>query len=146
MKRVIVLCSLLVVAACAPIAAPPPPPPPVPGPVVAPPGARTFTVYFGWNRSWVGSSGMAILRHVAAVYRAGGGASVQVTGYTDTTGSAAYNQRLSERRARHVAEALARMGIPWSAMAVTGRDENDLAVPTPPGVREPHNRRVTIIE
>ena len=145
MKHAIVLCSLLaVVAACAPIAAPPPPP--MPTPATAPAAAPTFIVYFGWNRSWVSPSGVAILQQAAATYRAGGVASVQVTGYTDTSGSARYNQRLSERRAHHVARALARMGIPWSAMTITGRDATDLAVPTPPGVREPHNRRVTIIE
>jgi len=145
MKRAIVLSLLLAVAACAPLV--PPPPPPVPGPVVpAPPGAHVFTVYFDWNRSWVGPSGMAVLQQAANVYKAGGIASVQVTGYTDTSGSARYNLRLSKRRAYHVAHILARMGIPWTAMAITGRGEADLAVPTPDGVREPHNRRVTIVE
>jgi outer membrane protein OmpA-like peptidoglycan-associated protein len=144
MKRAIALCSLLALAACVPLVAPAPPPP---GPVAAAPaGARAFTVYFDWNRSWVGPAGMAVLQQAAAVYRAGGVASVQVTGYTDTSGSAAYNQRLSERRAHRVAQALARMGVPWTAMVITGRDASDLAVPTPPGVREPHNRRVTVLE
>jgi OOP family OmpA-OmpF porin len=145
MKRAIVLSSLLAVAACAPLVAPPPPPPPPP-PAVAPVGARVFTVYFGWNGSWVAPSGKAILEQVAAVYRAGGVATVQVTGYTDTSGSARYNQRLSHRRAQHVAHILARLGVPWTAMAITGRGENDLAVPTPDGVRDPHNRRVTVVE
>ena len=31
-------------------------------------------------------------------------------------------------------------------MTVTGVGENDLKVPTPPGVREPQNRRTEIIE
>jgi len=146
MKRAIVLSSLLAVAACAPIVAPPPPPP-EPGPTVAAPvGARVFTVYFGWNGSWVAPSGMAILQQAAAVYRAGGVATVQVTGYTDTSGSARYNQRLSHRRAHQVARVLARLGVPWTAMAITGRGENDLAVATPDGIRDPHNRRVTVVE
>jgi hypothetical protein len=38
------------------------------------------------------------------------------------------------------------MGILWTAMMITGRDGNDPGVPTPSGVRESHNRRVTIIE
>ena len=142
MKRIVVLCSLLVLAACVQ-PAPPPPPPPVPA-VAAP--ARVFTVYFGWNRSWVGPAGMAVLQQAANVYRGGGVVAVQVTGYTDTAGSAAYNQRLSERRAYHVAHILTRMGVPWNAMQIGGRGENDLAVPTPDGVREPRNRRVTIVE
>jgi outer membrane protein OmpA-like peptidoglycan-associated protein len=114
--------------------------------MVMPNGARVFTVYFGWNRSWVGPSGMAVLQQAAAVFRAGGVVQVQVTGYTDTSGSPMYNQRLSVRRAQHVAHILARMGVPWQAMAVGGKGETELAVPTPDGVREPRNRRVTVVE
>jgi OOP family OmpA-OmpF porin len=68
-----------------------------------------------------------------------------VTGYTDTSGSPGYNQRLSERRANAVAAALERLGVPRSDMVVAGRGQNDLRVPTPPGVREPQNRRVEIV-
>src|SRR5690349_16509850 len=98
MKRAIVLCSLLTMAACVPV--PPPPPPPAPPMAAMPVGSRVFTVYFAWNRSWVGPAGMAILQQAAAVYKAGGVVTVQVTGYTDTSGSVRYNQRLSDRRAR----------------------------------------------
>jgi outer membrane protein OmpA-like peptidoglycan-associated protein len=103
-----------------------------------------FTVYFGWNRSWVGPQGMAILDQAANTFKAGGVVTVQVTGYTDTSGSAAYNQRLSERRAYHVAQILTHKGVPWNAMMIGGRGENDLAIPTPDGVREPRNRRVMV--
>jgi OOP family OmpA-OmpF porin len=145
MKRSIVLfCSLLALAACVP--PPPPPPPPPPGPLAAPVGARVFTVYFGWNRSWVGPAGLAVLQQAAAVYRAGGVVTVQVTGFTDTSGSAAYNLRLSARRAQHVAHILAHMGVPWNTIQIAAAGETNLAVPTPDGVREPHNRRVTVVE
>ena len=70
---------------------------------------------------------------------------IQVTGYTDRSGSPGYNQRLSERRAEAVADALQRLGVPSSDMAVSGRGENDNRVPTAPGVREPQNRRVEIV-
>ncbi len=66
---------------------------------------------------------------------------VQVIGHTDTSGSAAYNQKLSVRRADAVAGALAQAGVPQNAMTVTGVGQNDLKVPTPDGVREPQNRR-----
>jgi OmpA-OmpF porin, OOP family len=140
MRRVILFCSLLALTSCLQPVPPPPPPPPA---AMMP---HTFVVYFGWNRSWVGPSGIAILQQAAAVFHAGGIATVQVTGYTDTSGSARYNQRLSQRRALHVAHILTKMGVPWNAMAIAGHGENDLAVPTPNGVREPHNRRVMIVE
>jgi outer membrane protein OmpA-like peptidoglycan-associated protein len=145
MKRAIVLCSLLALAACVPAAPPLVPPPP--GPIAAAPvGARMFTVFFDWNRSTVGPQGEAILLQAAAVYKSGGVASVQVTGFADTSGSVRYNQKLSERRAQAVAHVLVRMGVPPQAVAFGGAGENNLAVPTPDGVREPRNRRVTVIE
>lgn len=147
MKRALVLFSLLVISACVPATTPPPPPPPSAPPVAAvPAGAHVFTVYFAWNRSWIGPESMGILQQAAAVFRGGGIVTLQVTGYTDTSGSRRYNQRLSERRAQHVAQLLTRMGVPGNAMRISGRGEDDLAVPTPDGVRDPRNRRVTIIE
>jgi outer membrane protein OmpA-like peptidoglycan-associated protein len=38
------------------------------------------------------------------------------------------------------------MGVPAQAMAIGGVGENNLAVPTADGVREPRNRRVTVVE
>jgi outer membrane protein OmpA-like peptidoglycan-associated protein len=146
MKRALALCSLLaMVAACAPVPPPPPPPPPM-AMAPAPAPANTFIVFFDWNRSWVTPEGMQILKAAAAAYHAGGNVTVHVTGYTDTSGSAAYNQRLSERRAWHVARVLEHLGVPHAAMVVTGRGENDLRVPTANGVREPQNRRVEVVE
>jgi len=145
MKRAMIACSLLAVAACVPV--PPPLAPPPPGPVVAGPvSARVFTVFFDWNRSRVGPDAMAVLQQAAATYRAGGVVSVHVAGHTDTSGSIRYNQRLSERRAKNVADALVAMGVPAQTVVFGGVGENDLAVPTPFGVREPRNRRVTVIE
>jgi outer membrane protein OmpA-like peptidoglycan-associated protein len=89
---------------------------------------------------------MAVLQQAAAVYRAGGVVTVQVTGYTDTSGSPGYNLRLSARRAKHVAYILSRMGVPWRTMQIAAAGETNLAVPTPDGVREPRNRRVTVLE
>jgi len=144
MKRAMIVCSLLAVAACVPVPPPlAPPPPPV---AAAPVGARVFTVFFDWNRSTVGRDAAAILQHAAAAYRAGGVVSVRVNGHTDTSGSVRYNQRLSERRAKNVADALVGLGVPAQTIVFGGVGENDLAVPTPFGAREPRNRRVTVVE
>ena len=126
--------------------APPPPPPPVPveAPAPAPPAPQVFLVFFDWDRADVTPAGMEVVRLAANAYKAGGSVRLQVTGYTDLSGSAGYNQRLSERRANNVANALANLGVARSDMAVAGRGENDPRVPTPKGVREPQNRRVEI--
>ncbi len=144
MRRLFVLClMLLTVAACVappppPVAATPPPSPPAPPP--------TYLVFFDWNSASVSPGGSEVIQLAANAYRAGAPVTVQVTGYTDTSGSYQYNERLSVRRGRAVAAVLAQDGVPPGAVVVTGRGENDLRVPTPQGVREPQNRRVEIVE
>ena len=138
MKRLFVFPLLLMIAACMqqpppPVATAPPPPPPV------------DLVFFDWNSAVVAPGGREIIGQAANTYRAGSPVTLQVTGFTDTSGSPDYNQRLSERRANAVAGVLVQDGVPQNALMVTGRGENDLRVPTPDGVREPQNRRVEIV-
>jgi OOP family OmpA-OmpF porin len=123
-------------------------PPPLPAAIPAtmpPPARQLFLVFFDWDRDTITPEGMAVIRQAADAYRGGGYVQLMVTGYTDRSGSPGYNQRLSERRANNVAGALARLGVPRTQMAVTGRGENDNRVPTAAGVREPQNRRVEIV-
>jgi OmpA-OmpF porin, OOP family len=88
---------------------------------------------------------MEIVHQAANAFHGGAPVTIQVTGYTDRSGSPGYNQRLSERRANNVAGAMVRFGVPRQAMVVSGRGENDNRVPTANGVREPQNRRVEIV-
>jgi outer membrane protein OmpA-like peptidoglycan-associated protein len=129
MKRLLPVCVLLAVAACAqqppppPVAANPPPPPP-------PPPPTTYTVYFDYNSSQLGPAAREIVKLAADGYKAGSPSSVQVTGYTDPSGSAGYNQRLSLRRANAVAGALQSDGVPPTNLVVSGQGESSNE-PTP---------------
>lgn len=71
---------------------------------------------------------------------------VDVYGFTDTTGSDALNQRLSEQRAQAVADYLAARGVARSRLATRGYGESYdfLRVKTEDGIDEPLNRRVEI--
>jgi outer membrane immunogenic protein len=125
--------------------APPPPPMPAAAPAPPPPAApRVFIVFFDWDRDTITAEGQQIIQQAADAYKTGAPVQIQVTGYTDRSGSAAYNQRLSERRANNVARAMVALGVPQTQMLVSGRGENDNRVPTAAGVREPQNRRVEI--
>jgi len=124
---------------------PPAPPPPLPPAPPPPPAQKVYLVFFDWDKYNITSEGQQIIQLAAQQYRAGGSVRLQVTGYTDLSGSAGYNQRLSERRANAVANALATLGVARTDMAVVGRGMNDPRVPTAPGVREPQNRRVEIL-
>ena len=70
---------------------------------------------------------------------------IEVTGHTDTSGSAQYNQGLSVRRANAVAAELVRLGVPRNEISARGVGESQLLVPTPDNTREPQNRRVEIV-
>ena len=69
---------------------------------------------------------------------------VTVTGHTDNTGGADYNQRLSERRANAVAAVLGQAGVPAWRISTVGAGENRPIASnlTPEGRQQ--NRRVDI--
>nr|WP_071057723.1 OmpA family protein [Pelistega sp. MC2] len=54
---------------------------------------------------------------------------IAVTGYTDPEGSAAYNQKLSERRAATVKRVMAESGLASQHIVAVGRGETNLVVP-----------------
>jgi len=119
-------------------AAPPPPPPPR---VEAP----SFMVFFDWDRSNLSQQALNTIKQAANAFKTKGNARITATGHTDKSGPEAYNMALSLRRANAVKDALVREGVPATAIAVVGRGEQGLLVPTPDGVREPQNRRVEIV-
>src|SRR3984893_8463682 len=75
----------------APPPAPPPPAPPAPPP---PPTHQVYLVFFDWDKYNITPEGAQIIQLAANQYKSGGRVTIQVTGYTDTSGSASYNQRL----------------------------------------------------
>ena len=121
----------------------PPPPPPAPAPRPAP-QARQFVVYFDWDRSTLTAEAQQVVSQAAAYARSGNPTRVLVVGHTDTSGSAAYNLGLSNRRARTVADALVAAGVNGGVISLDGRGETQLARATADGVREPLNRRATV--
>jgi len=69
---------------------------------------------------------------------------ISVVGHTDTSGSYAYNMRLSERRAKATADQLVADGVNQSTLDVSWKGFTQPAVDTGPGVKEPLNRRAVI--
>ena len=108
-------------------------------------GLGQYRVFFAFDRADLSQADRQIIAQAVEDYRRTGTARITVTGHTDTSGSAAYNLELSQRRAEAVASELVRQGVPASEIATIGRGEEDLLVPTADGVREPRNRRVEIV-
>ncbi len=123
------------------------PPPPAPAPVAAPAPApsRSYLVFFDWDRYNLTDRARQIIREAAENSTRVQYTRLEVNGYTDTSGTPAYNQRLSVRRAESVAAELVKDGVPRNSIAIQGFGETHLLVQTGPGVREPQNRRVEII-
>jgi iron complex outermembrane receptor protein len=119
-------------------------PPAVQAPAPAP-VARSYMVFFDFNKSDLTAEAVAVVDQAAKNAGPAKATTLTVTGHTDTVGSDAYNMRLSQRRAESVAAELEKDGIASSEIAIVAKGKRDLLVPTKDGVREPQNRRVTIV-
>ncbi|HYI49895.1 MAG TPA: OmpA family protein [Allosphingosinicella sp.] len=84
------------------------------------------------------------LRPLAGYLRANPGVRVAIDGHTDSRGTDAHNQDLSERRAQSVREALDDMGVTRARFRVAGHGESNPTATnaTPEGMRL--NRRVEV--
>jgi outer membrane protein OmpA-like peptidoglycan-associated protein len=126
----------------------PPPPPvaaPAPAPAPAAQPARTYLVFFDWDRYDLTARAREIISEAAQNSKRMQVTRIEVAGHADRSGSAAYNQRLSQRRADTVAAELVRDGVNRSDIVVQAFGETRPLVPTADGVREPQNRRVEIV-
>jgi OmpA-OmpF porin, OOP family len=126
---------------------PPPAPPPAPAPVAAPAPApaKTYLVFFDWDRYNLTPRATQIIAQAASDSHTSNVTTINVSGYTDTSGTPQYNMGLSMRRAQSVAGQLVTDGVPQSEIEIHAFGETHLLVPTGPGVREPQNRRVEIV-
>jgi len=122
-----------------------PAPVPVAAPAPAPAPARSYLVFFDWDKYNLTARANQIIADAAANSKKVTYTKIESNGYTDTSGSAAYNKGLSVRRAQAVAAQLVKDGVPKKDIVITGFGETNPLVPTGDNVREPQNRRVEII-
>jgi len=126
-----------------------PAPAPVAAPVapVAPPPAqaRTYLVFFDFNRADLTGRAREIIGEAAQGSRRVQSTRIEVAGHADRSGTPQYNQRLSQRRADAVASELVARGVNRSDIGINAFGESRPLVATADGVREPQNRRVEIV-
>lgn len=105
-----------------------------------------FVVYFDFNSTTITDmDSVRTLTDAAKAAKKGKSTRIQVIGHTDTAGSAAYNQKLAEARAKVVDEALVALGINGLTIERSATGETDLEVQTGDNTRKDSNRRVVII-
>ncbi len=107
--------------------------------------ARTYLVFFDWDRADLTDRARQIIAEAAQASTRVQYTRIEVQGNADRSGTPAYNQRLSLRRAQTVAAELVRQGVPRAAIDIQAFGDTRPLVPTAAGVREPQNRRVAII-
>jgi OOP family OmpA-OmpF porin len=147
--------------------APPPAPAPAPTPTALPPSTpapqspppsrpnSTFTlpsrgsvnlqgVTFAFNSSRLTASSRAVLDRVAASLARHPLVKVEIDGYTDSTGTAAYNLKLSQRRAESVRHFLLAAGVAPGQLRTRGYGLTDPVATNRTAAGRALNRRVVM--
>ncbi|WP_434580011.1 OmpA family protein [Pseudomonas sp. Z5-35] len=107
-------------------------PPPAPAPVVEEPVVVTEEtivvrdVHFEFNKATLTPTDKEVLSTIATrLKQETSTAQLRVTGHTDSVGSDAYNQKLSEKRANSVVQYLVESGVPRASfVTVSGAGES----------------------
>ncbi len=102
-------------------------------------------VLFATDRAELNANGMATVKKLAEIMTQNPDRTVMVEGFTDSTGTAAHNKDLSERRAASVAQALAGLGVPRERIAMRGYGEAFPVASNDTASNRQLNRRVEIV-
>ncbi|MFN8641459.1 MAG: OmpA family protein [Candidatus Binatia bacterium] len=132
---------------------PEPPPPPAPAPVAAapapaPPVKKKIVlrgVNFDFDKSNIRPDAVPILEEAAKTLKAESQLTVSVNGYTDSIGTEAYNQALSERRADAVKSYLEKLGVASGRLTARGFGESNPVASNDTEEGRAQNRRVELI-
>ncbi len=102
-------------------------------------------VLFQTDRAKLNQNGLVTLQKLADLLQQHTQRTVLIEGFTDSTGSAAHNQKLSERRAISVRRSLQDMGISRDRIAIRGFGESYPVASNETAEDRQLNRRVEII-
>jgi outer membrane protein OmpA-like peptidoglycan-associated protein len=100
-------------------------------------------ILFDLNKDTLKPAAKESLAKAAATLK-GSETNIIIQGHTDSTGSDAVNQPLSERRARRVMEYLVSQGVPASKLSAVGYGSSRPAVPNDTPANRALNRRVQL--
>ncbi|HEY8848315.1 MAG TPA: OmpA family protein [Thermoanaerobaculia bacterium] len=101
-------------------------------------------VLFDFNSAGLRQASRDSLREMANVFDKYPSTTISVQGHTDSIGSAAYNQRLSERRAEAVANYLENLGVRSSRLETIGYGKSQPRATNSTAEGRQLNRRVEI--
>ncbi|UYG07770.1 OmpA family protein [Halomonas sp. M4R1S46] len=102
------------------------------------------SVTFGFDSSELTMTARNALNDVSSVLTQYPETRVNIAGHTDSTGEAAYNQQLSERRAQAVGNYLSQSGVASNRLYMSGYGENQPVASNDTEAGRAQNRRVEI--
>lgn len=102
-------------------------------------------VLFSVDQAKLNADGIRMVQRLAAVLKQNPKRSVLVEGFTDSTGTSAHNQELSERRSMAVRDALLDLGVARGQIAVRGYGEAYPVAANDTATNRQLNRRVEIV-
>ena len=102
-------------------------------------------VNFDTNRATIRPDSKGILDNAVKVLNENASVSVRVEGHTDSRGSDAYNQKLSQRRAQAVVDYLVAAGIDPDRLSPVGYGESAPVAPNDTAENMFRNRRVDLV-
>lgn len=107
-------------------------------------------IEFDFDKSNIRPSSLPIVQKDVAELKSYKNVDIRIVGHTDSKGSDAYNQKLSERRADAVMQYFLQQGVNGDRMSSSGRGESEPVAPNtnPDGSDNPagrqENRRIEI--
>ncbi|SIO15599.1 OmpA family protein [Vannielia litorea] len=107
--------------------------------------SRTGNIYFASGSSRLDDASEPLLKELLDITSRCPGIEVEVAGHTDSVGKASYNQQLSERRARSVADYLIRNGIAPERLSAKGYGEDKPVASNDTAEGKGKNRRIEFL-
>lgn len=105
---------------------------------------NSYTILFDHDKSFIRADEVATLNQISREVERFDPEQITVTGYTDSSGDAAYNQTLSRQREQSVSKALLERGLENQTIEREARGEYNQAVQTPDDTKNQENRRVVV--
>ena len=99
-------------------------------------------IFFDFDRSSLKEGSKPELQRVAEFMKNNPGAEIEIAGHTDSKGPSAYNQRLSDRRAKAVFDYLIEIGIGPDRLVSRGFGESKPIASNDNAEGQAQNRRV----
>jgi outer membrane protein OmpA-like peptidoglycan-associated protein len=123
---------------------PPPPPPEPKGPDVCKEMVRIHDIKFENDKAEIQPNASTVLDQTAGALQKCPDVKVRLNAYTDSNGSDAYNQKLSDRRANAVREYLESHGVAEGRIEARGLGESNPIADNKTAEGRAENRRVEI--